>query len=255
MRRTILLFLGISVVVCGCARHKQYLHAMTGATPKVGDARGWCEPVVEEDGRVGPDGPETGDKNRELGMMGVVNPEPYIEGYTQRKSYLPGETIEFHVSTNAATYSIEILKEQWQRVIVAKVTGLRGSYYPVPAPEKKPWENGAGWPVTYSWIVPKEWENGNYLALFRTTSGGYTYAYHPFIVRTRVAGSRSKVVLVLNYDTRSAYNFWGGKSLYCSMIEDDPHCAVAVTFERPFWDSYGRGKAYCRHSFFSELLE
>jgi hypothetical protein len=208
------------------------------------DARGVREVVPEEDGSVWPEPLEPGTDQAGFHVMGVATLKPYIEGYTDKKSYLPGETIHFHVSTNAATYSIEIIKEQWQRKSMGKVTGLQGAYYPIPPEQQKPWENGAGWPVGYSWVVPPQWENGNYLALFRTTSGDYAYAYHPFIVRTQVPGSVSKVVLVLNYNTRQAYNFWGGKSLYYSGSSTDPHYAVAVSFLRPFWDSYGRGKAY-----------
>ena len=169
---------------------------------------------------------------------------PYIETYTDKKSYLPGETIHFHVSTTADTYSIEIRKEQWQRKAIAKVANLPGTYYPTPPYERQPWATGANWPVSYSWVIPQEWENGNYLALLYTPSSNYAYAYHPFIVCTRVPGSRSKVAFVMNYNTRQAYNRWGGKSLYYSGVPNDPHYAVAVSFLRPFTDSYGRGKHY-----------
>jgi hypothetical protein len=177
-------------------------------------------------------------------LLGVPTPTPYIAAYTDKKSYLPGETIRFHVSTRAATYSIEILKEEWQRKSVGKVTGISGAYYATPAYEERPWENGANWPISYSWVIPKEWENGNYIALLQTTSGGYVYTYHPFIVRTLVPGSRSKVAFVMNYNNRNAYNIWGGKSLYLSAVTDDSRHGVAVSFLRPFIDSDSRGKGY-----------
>jgi hypothetical protein len=176
--------------------------------------------------------------------MAAGGADPYIEAYTDRKSYLPGQTVRFHVSTNAQTYSIEILKEEWTRKCIAKVTNLPGTYYSTPPYEQQPWATGANWPVSYSWVIPQEWENGNYLALLRTTSGEYAYTYHPFIVRTRVPGSRSKIAFVTNYNTRQAYNWWGGKSFYVSLVPEDSHNAVAVSFLRPFADSYGRGKHY-----------
>ena len=169
---------------------------------------------------------------------------PYIEAYTDKKSYLPGETIRFHVSTTTDTYSIEIRKEQWQRKVVAKATNLPGKYYPMPPYEQQSWATGANWPISYSWVIPQEWENGNYLAFFYTPGANYASAYHPFIVRTRVPGSHSKVVFVMNYNNRQAYNRWGGKSLYLSLVPDDSHNAVAVSFLRPFADSYGRGNGY-----------
>jgi len=180
---------------------------------------------------------------------------PYIEAYTDKKSYLPGQTIHFHVSTIAETYSIEILKEQWQRKVIAKATNLPGKYYPAPLYEKQPWATGANWPVSYSWVVPDEWENGNYVALFYTPGDDYAYTYHPFIVRTRVPGSRSKVVFVMNYNNRQAYNRWGGKSLYLSTVPGDGHNAVAVSFLRPFADSSGRGNGYWGQWELSSQLE
>jgi hypothetical protein len=238
------LFIGILVVVEGYVPQNHILHATTGATQRVyraADAQGGHELVPEEDaGALSERLVTSDDDDRFIADLNV--PHLYIEAYTNKKSYLPGDTIHFHVSTTDSTYDIEILKEQWQRVSVGKITGIKGAYYPVPPAEENPWENGAGWPVSYSWTVPEEWENGNYLALLRTTSGGYKY--HPFVVRSHVPGSHSKVALVLNYGNRNAYNNWGGKSLYISMLPDDSRHGTAVSFLRPFTDSDGRGKHY-----------
>ncbi len=45
----------------------------------------------------------------------------------------------------------------------------------------------------------------------------------------------------MNFNTRNAYNEWGGKSLYASNIPNDPHWAVAVSFLRPFDATHGLG--------------
>jgi len=176
--------------------------------------------------------------------MAAAQTGPYIEAYTDKKSYLPGETIQFHVSTTAATYSIEIGKQQWQRKVIGKATNIPGNYYPTPPYEQQPWATGANWPVSYSWVIPQEWENGNYLAFFYTPGTNYGSTYHPFIVRTRVSGSRSKVAFVTNYNTRQTQNRWGGRSMYYNAVPGDLHYAVAVTFLRPFNASYGRGECY-----------
>ena len=40
-----------------------------------------------------------------------VEPRPlFIEGYTGRLSYAPGEEVEFHVSTSADKYAMDILR-------------------------------------------------------------------------------------------------------------------------------------------------
>jgi hypothetical protein len=246
MRRVFVLFVILPLLVQGCAAKKGAVHAITAATPKIpeaADARMWPE-VPVEDASAWPEETPPDQADATSWTIKASSTKPYIEAYTDKKSYLPGETIHFHVSTNAATYSIEILKEEWTRKLMAKVTGLPGSYYPAPSYKEQPWATGAKWPISYSWVVPDKWENGNYLALLRTTSGEYAYTYHPFIVRTRVPGSRSKVAFVMNYNTRNAYNWWGGKSLYDSLVPGDSHYAVAVSFLRPFQASYGRGNNY-----------
>ncbi len=235
MKRVFLPFIVSSLLLQGCALKEDAVHGVSSATqriPEAADMRSW------------PEGPPPNQEHSAQQLMSVGAPEPYIEAYTDKKSYLPGETIHFHVSTKAATYNIEVRKEGWIRTMVTEITGLPGSYYPAPPHEDQPWAEGANWPVSYSWVVPAEWENGNYLALLRTTSGEYTYTYHPFIVRTAVPGSCSKVAFVMNYNTRNAYNRWGGKSLYLSAVPGDSHRAVTVSFQRPFLDSSGRGKGY-----------
>lgn len=222
-------------------------HAVTGATPIVpeaADVRTCSEGPPDENGSVWPEGPAEGEGAGVVLMAETSGPTGYIVAYTDKKSYLPGETINFRISTTAATCSIEILKEQWERKLVAKVTGVAGAYHPMPGYSQKPWEEGASWPVSYSWVVPEEWENGSYLALLRTTSGPYAFTYHPFIVRTRLPGSHSKIAFVMNYNTRNAYNYWGGKSLYYSGVPGDKHYAVGVSFLRPLGDSSGRGVNY-----------
>jgi hypothetical protein len=258
MKRAFLSITVLSLFVQGCTRQEEAVHSVTRATPRVleaADARGWLEAPPDEDGSAWPEGWPAEQEHNSFQIMNVAAKKPYIEAYTDKHSYLPGEPIHFHVSTNAETYSIEIRKEQWKRETIAKVADLPGTYYETPPHEERPWAEGAGWQVGYSWVVPAEWENGNYLALLRTTSGEYTYTYHPFIVRTAVPGSRSKVAFVMNYNTRQAYNHWGGKSLYYSRVPGDSHYAVAVSFLRPYFDSYGRGKGYWGQWELSSLLQ
>ncbi|UCG57501.1 MAG: hypothetical protein JSU70_21875 [Phycisphaerales bacterium] len=251
MKRVHLVFVLLVVFSSSCAERQHQIDSLTRATPPAGpgyyaDASGWDEAPLNEDGSAWSEAPPVPREHDTLAPLGMPDPKPkpYIEAYTDKKSYLPGETVHFHVSTNAETYSIEIRKEQWKQTVIAKVTDLPGAFYETPPYEDRPWATGANWPVSYSWVVPAEWENGNYLALLRTSSGEYAYAYHPFIVRTRVRGSRSKVAFVMNYNTRQAYNRWGGKSLYFTRVPDDKHKGVEVTFLRPFEASGGRGNNY-----------
>jgi len=258
MKRAFLLFIVLSLLRQSGTVEQDAAHCVAAATlriPEAGDARSWPDAPPDPDGSAWSEGLPLNQEHSAPQIISSGADKPYIEAYTDKKSYLPGETIHFHVSTTAATYNIEIRKEGWTRKTIAKVTDLPGTYYPVPPYAEQPWAEGANWPVSYSWTVPAEWENGNYLALVLTTSGEYTSAYHPFIVRTAVPGSRSKVAFVMNYNNRQAYNRWGGKSLYYSGVLGDPHYAVAVSFLRPFADSLGRGKGYWGQWELSSLLQ
>jgi len=152
----------------------------------------------------------------------------YVEGYTTRLSYAPGDLIEFHVSTTASTYSIDILRVGWTNELVVTFEDLQGAYFPKP---EEAWR-GAHWPVTFSWSTPVSLGTGSYYARFRTPDG--TSARHPLTVRSSVPGRQSRIAFVMNYNTRNAYNRWGGKSLYTSLLPDDTHRAHEVSFQRPF---------------------
>jgi len=154
-----------------------------------------------------------------------------IQAYTNRKSYVAGDTIGFHVSTTASTYAIEIVREGLTPQTVASVAGLPGMQQPLPQ------TNGASpnWAQTYSWVVPANWTTGSYYARF-IESPTVTHL-HPFCIRNPTPGSISRIAFCMDYNTRNAYNFWGGKSLYVG----NPN-ATRVSFLRPFFAENGLGK-------------
>ena len=175
----------------------------------------------------------------------VARAQQYIEAYTDEKSYVAGDTISFHVSTDSPTYSLEIIRDSWTPTSMTTVAGIAGAFHPVPADNG--W-HGAGWPVSHTLVVPGAWQTGSYLALFETEDG--TSIYHPFAIRNAVPGSQSKIALVMNFNTRNAYNQWGGKSLYFSNVGLQSDHAVMVSFRRPFDTYLGRGNTSSRQHHF-----
>lgn len=155
----------------------------------------------------------------------------YIEGYTTRTSYVVGQSIEFHVSTTAPTFQIEIYREGLTSQLIATSPSLPGANPPIPP---SGWL-GAGWPVSYVWAVPPEWVTGSYYARFTTPSG--SSRRHPFTIRHPAPGSRSRIAFCLDYNTRNAYNNWGGRSLYVGSP-----IATKVSFQRPYLVEDGLGK-------------
>ncbi len=154
-----------------------------------------------------------------------------IHAYTDRKSYVAGDAIEFHVSSSSPTYSIDIVRDGLTPQTIATVTGLPGSFYPFLT------TNGMSpdWPVDYTWVVPQAWPPGSYYARFSSNTG--ETHLHPFVIRNPTPGSISRILFCMEYNTRNAYNFWGGKSLYIG----NP-LATQVSFLRPFWAENGLGK-------------
>ncbi len=155
----------------------------------------------------------------------------YIVGYTDRKSYKPGDAIFFHVSTDAATYAIEIVRDAWTPQSIDSVAGLPGELRPV-APGG--WL-GPNWPVSYTWVVPANWVTGSYYVRFVASDG--TTAFCSFVIRHPVSGAHSRLAFCMDYNTRCAYNSWGGKSLYVG----NP-ASVRVSFRRPDFHENGLGK-------------
>lgn len=138
----------------------------------------------------------------------------------------PGETVELHVSTRAAAWSVTI--ERWgaQREIVYEREGLIGEYHP-PPPDAD--ANGCGWPVGLAVRVPEAWRSGFYLVTMQAKGADPTRAVsHAGFVVSGAAdpAARPSTVYVLATNTWNAYNTWGGRSLYTG--------GTAVSFHRPF---------------------
>lgn len=154
-----------------------------------------------------------------------------IHAYTDRKSYAAGDSIEFYVSSSSASYSIDIVRDGATPQTIASVGDLPGIF--------KPFSNTNGmspnWAIDYAWVVPTNWQTGSYYARF-TNSDGETHQ-HPFVIRNPTPGSTSRILFCMDYNTRNAYNYWGGKSLY---VGNPP--ATRVSFLRPFWFDNGLGK-------------
>lgn len=164
-----------------------------------------------------------------LATIGAAHGATFIQGYAGSQSVVPGDGLAFHVSTNAPSFSIEIYRDAWTPVLIDTLSGLTGVNHGIPA---EGWL-GANWPVAHTWTVPANAETGSYYARLVAQDG--TSSKCPFIIRRAVPGSLSRIAYVMNYNTRNAYNYWGGKSLYVGP-------AVAVSFLRPYFDENGLGK-------------
>ena len=122
----------------------------------------------------------------------------FIQAYTDRTSYEPGETIGLSVSTSSPTYTLQVIRVEmpWQvdEPAMIEIPSLPGQLHTNP-PDG--WL-GADWPVDYTLLVPA-WPTGHYLAKLIAEDG--TFWYYPFFVRPSVAGSVSNIAYVAHFNT------------------------------------------------------
>ena len=168
-----------------------------------------------------------------------------VEGYTSQTSVAPGETVEFHVSTDpAAPYRVDVYRLGWYDGdggrLIASLSESEGEARPVPEPGPLG-KVEAGWPVTDTVETTRRWPSGLYFAKFVLTGGeneGDSTA-QAFAVRPREDRERTAKLLVqLPNATSEAYNGWGGKSLYGFTSNDEDTAngtdsADVVSFDRP----------------------
>ncbi len=163
-----------------------------------------------------------------------------IEGYTDRVSYAPGDTINVSVSTTSPTWTLQVIRSEYpwwaDANVVAEAAGLPGEFHPQPA---EAWL-GAGWPVSVGIEVGPGWQSGGYVAKLIADDG--TVRYHPFFIRPAAPGSTSRILYVANFNTANAYDWWGGKSLYNTVPPIGGGNAVAVSFRRPLADGLGQAE-------------
>ncbi|MEU0520335.1 N,N-dimethylformamidase beta subunit family domain-containing protein [Streptosporangium sp. NPDC006007] len=142
-----------------------------------------------------------------------------VWSYTDRFSYLPGETVDLHLSSTAAEFSLEIIRDGAEPETVFRRDGLTSEAYPTP---DDAYANGCDWPVGLSLEIPQDWRSGFYLVVVsaRAPEGELWEREHFFVVKAP-RGRRKDMALVLTTSTMLAYNDWGGANHYRG-LGDDP---------------------------------
>ena len=175
-----------------------------------------------------------------------VQTEPRIEGYTNQLSYIAGEEVAFHLSSNATLASVYIERVGPSNQLVLEQAAIQVSEQAVP---DRASSDGCNWPATWKFKLPEQWPSGFYEATWTTrplsegASTGSTKIH--FIVRSLKPGETSKILLQLSTNTWNAYTNWGGHSLY-SFHDRDGVQGHRVSFNRPQasgqfynWESQG----------------
>jgi hypothetical protein len=202
----------------------------------------------------------------------------FVEGYTDRISYRPGEAIGLHVSTTAPKYAVQISRLGADPPQVVFDRGeIPGALHPIPEDASS---HGCRWPSSVKIDVDPQWPSGYYNVRIRVEDRGGKFVGRNrrtaetdafFIVRPAEPARDTPILLQLSTNTYNAYNNWGGGSLYAfhgranlqghRVSFDRPLEGQFRTWELPFvaWaERNGFRLDYCANSdleFHPELLE
>lgn len=210
--------------------------------------------------------------------LGTGGTNSTIAGYTNKTSYLPGETVNFKVDSTGNPFRVEIYRlgyYGYEDFGARSPLGVNGTGYLPGTPVAQPasvfdGELGSpscNWATNSTWQIPANTPPGFYYVLFRRTDAPANAASGHFIVRSPSAAD--KVAFCIPDMTYQAYNIWGattdngtlaggtwsGRSLY-GQGSDGPnpspsHRAYAVSFNRPYSTQSAQTNSYVFDSEFS----
>lgn len=156
----------------------------------------------------------------------------YAEGgYANKRSVAAGDVIGFHIATATAPFTVQIVNMADPQTVLQTLTGLTSQARDCTGM----WESGCNWPVTTSFTVPSTWTPGFYAAKFPTTRGTRNIL---FVVRAPVPGSYAPIAVIQTSHTDTAYNRFGGKSVYDNLSTNNQRAHI-VSFNRPYADDAG----------------
>src|SRR5260370_8861450 len=155
-----------------------------------------------------------------------------IEGYASLTSVNAGGQISFFVSTNDASYHLEMYRMGWYggaggRLVLSAVQRT-GFLQPMPVADSTTGLIECNWTSPYTLTIPTIWVSGFHLVKLTGSSGKQSYII--FVVRNDAYAST--YLFQSSVTTYQAYNNWGGKSLYSFNTYASP--AVKVSFNRPY---------------------
>lgn len=150
-----------------------------------------------------------------------------VEGYPDRWSYAPGETVAVAASSRSPTFSVEVARVGGSREIIWTRGDVPGQWHPVAADAAS---KGCDWPESFRFTIPADQRSGYCEVVLRGVderTGRLTEGRAFFVVRPPAGVPRpaGAMLLVLATNTYNAYNDWGGPSLYTG--------ATRVSFRRP----------------------
>ncbi len=151
-----------------------------------------------------------------------------VEGYTDKLSYLPGESVNIKAHCLSDSFKLEIIKIGIENELLFSensISGMKQNYTTCS------YQYGCDWQTTYSFTVPNNWKSGWYVAKLIDGSKDF---HITFILKP--SNSENDIALIASSNTWQAYNLWGGASFYDFTLSENPQnrtYSSMVSFERP----------------------
>ena len=135
-----------------------------------------------------------------------------VEGYTDQRSYLPGERVTLFMSSQARTRATVVIHRLGvhQDLVWSAPVWVQPNAIPADASEHGcRWERGEDGAVSFE--VPAAWLSGFYRITMRVPSSGGRERDGEafFVVCSMSPGRQSRILLVLSTNTYCAYNNYG----------------------------------------------
>ncbi len=161
-----------------------------------------------------------------------------IEGFVSKTSVLPGESIDFMISTSPASrFVIDIYRLGWYGGKggrhMARLGSFQGQPQPVPMMTVERLRE-CNWESCTTFTIPKDWPSGVYLGKLTREEVHGKQSYVIFVVKEH---RKSEVLCQVSDLTWQAYNKWPGRdSLYDDGTPEVWYTGlnVRVSFDRPY---------------------
>jgi hypothetical protein len=221
--------------------------------------------------------PGTSQANWFLGTNGTNGT---IAGYTSRRSYEPGDTVQFKVDSTGHPFRVEIYRlgyYSWETLGARHVLGNQAGYLtgtvttqPAPAVDPVLGSTSCAWTTNATWTIPQDSCPGIYYVVLRRTDDTTQAASTHFVLSSGDPTGRAAVVTA--EQTFAAYNIWGqvsdhgdratgtwtGRSLYQAGADlaapNYAHRAYAVSFQRPLSVQSTQPNTYLFDSDYGQLM-
>lgn len=158
-------------------------------------------------------------------------------GYGNKFSVLPGDSIEFHISTSINLFDIKIIRLDSQKRLIQTFTSIKGGLRITPDSASI---LGCNWPISFAMTIDSNWTPGLYSAEFPTSEGNKEIVFN---VKAKYPGEFSKIVVEIPINDWQAYNLFGGYDFYQSPFQNLPQ-GYNLSFERPYKQDKGFGEYF-----------